>query len=187
MLDDLAADLPQWGRVRLKPTLQLNRAEWRNLYRYFRDRELADWNGAAPLRLPEWLFRKVMIEEERSQERHGFGILDEHGHLIGSVELYDLRPLAPATARIATLGIMVGERSLWGQGYGRESIQATLQWAFCQRQPALRRVRLTTFSHNRRAQRAFAACGFREVGRSDRAEHTEVHMEITAEEWLERR
>lgn len=180
----LIPHLPQWGRVSLKPILELSRHEWQVMHRYFRDRELADWNGAAPIRLPEWLFRKVMIDEEHSCERHGFGILDETGRLIGSVELYDLRPLAPATPRMATLGIMIGERQLWGHGYGRESIQATLQWAFTQRVPTLRRVRLTTFSHNRRAQRAFAACGFQEVGRSEKADHTEVHMEVILEDWL---
>ena len=174
---------PTWGRVTLKPLLDMNGAEWRTLYSYFRDRELADWNGAQPIRLPEWLFRKVMQDEERGGERHGFGILNEDLRLIGSIELYDLRPSPPARATTATLGVMIGERPLWGAGYGREAVQATLEWAFAVRQPPLRRVRLTTFSHNRRAQRAFAAAGFREVGRIDKPDRTDVHMEITAEEW----
>ncbi len=174
---------PTWGRVMLKPLLDMNNAEWRTLYSYFRDRELADWNGAQPIRLPEWLFRKVMQDEERSGERHGFGIVNEDAHLIGSIELYDLRPSPPARPTTATLGVMIGERRLWGEGYGREAVQATLQWAFAVRDPVLRRIRLTTFSHNRRAQRAFAASGFREVGRSERSGRTDVHMEITSEDW----
>ncbi len=178
---------PIWGRVTLKSLLDMNNAEWRTLYSYFRDRELADWNGAQPIRLPEWLFRKVMQDEERSGERHGFGIMNETGHLIGSIELYDLRPSNPARPTTATLGVMIGERPLWGGGYGREAVQAALQWAFETRTPPLRRVRLTTFSHNRRAQRAFAASGFSEVGRSERAGRTDVHMEITQEEWLNAR
>lgn len=175
---------PTWGRVTLKPMLEMNNAEWRTLYSYFRDRELADWNGAQPIRLPEWLFRKVMQDEERSGERHGFGIMNEQLHLIGSVELYDLRPSPPARSTAATLGVMIGDRALWGEGYGREAVQATLQWAFETRQPnLLRRVRLTTFSHNRRAQRAFVASGFCEVGRTPHSERTDVHMEITLEQW----
>ncbi|AWN24674.1 kanamycin resistance protein [Deinococcus irradiatisoli] len=174
---------PNWERVTLKPLLDMNNAEWRTLYSYFRDRELADWNGAQPIRLPEWLFRKVMQDEERGGERHGFGIMDEQQRLIGSIELYDLRPSPPARPTTATLGVMIGERRLWGAGYGREAVQAVLHWAFTQREPPLRRVRLTTFSHNRRAQRSFTAVGFREVGRSEQPGRTDVHMEITAEEW----
>lgn len=172
-----------WGRVTLKPVPDFTPAEWSVLYRFFRDRELADWNDAKPIRLPEWLFRRVMLEEEQTGERAGFGVLSETGELIGSAELYDLRPPPPAMPTVATLGVMIGVRTLWGQGYGREAVSALLAWAFAGRQVPLRRVRLTTFAHNRRAQRAFAACGFREVGRTPQAGRTDVHMEMTREEW----
>jgi RimJ/RimL family protein N-acetyltransferase len=173
---------PHWGRVTLRPLLELSPGQWRTLHSYFRDRELADWNGADPVRMPEFLFRKVMSEEERTGERHGFGVLNAHGELIGSIELYDLRPPPPGQARFATLGVMIGERSLWGEGYGREAVRALLDWAFLLRTPPLDRIRLTTFSHNRRAQRAFIASGFREVGRSRVGERTDVHMEVTQED-----
>jgi RimJ/RimL family protein N-acetyltransferase len=174
---------PHAGRVSLKPLVQLDGSEWRKMHSYFRDRELADWNGAQPIRIPEFLFRRVMIDEERGGDRHGFGVLDEHGSLIGSIELYDLRPVPPATPKFATLGVMIGERKLWGLGYGREAVQALLGWAFGERQPPLERIRLTTFSHNRRAQRSFLASGFREVGRTDHTDRMDVHMEITREDW----
>ncbi len=174
---------PAHGRVTLKPLVQLDPSEWRTLHSYFRDRELADWNGAQPIRIPEFLFRRVMIDEERGGDRHGFGILGESGRLIGSIELYDLRPVPPAPARFATLGVMIGDRGLWGQGYGRGAVSALLDWAFGERQPPLERVRLTTFSHNRRAQRSFAASGFREVGRTAHDDRTDVHMEISRDDW----
>ena len=174
---------PQWGRVTLKPLVQLDASQWRRLYSYFRDRELADWNGAQPIRIPEFLFRRVMIDEERGGDRHGFGVLDQAGQLIGSIELYDLHPAPPAASRFATLGVMIGERQLWGQGYGRDAVRALLGWAFGVREPPISRIRLTTFSHNRRAQRSFAASGLREVGRSTHPDRTDVHMEITREDW----
>ncbi len=174
------------GRVQLKPLLSLSSAEWHVLHGFFRDRELADWNDAKPIRLPEWLFRRVMQDEERGGERAGFGILDEQGTLIGSAELYDLRPSPPLTPTTGTLGVMIGYPRLWGQGYGREAVNAVLRWTFAELEPPLNRVRLTTFGHNRRAQRAFAACGFREVGRTPRAGRTDVHMEITRGEWRAR-
>ncbi|KEF33203.1 kanamycin resistance protein [Deinococcus sp. RL] len=178
---------PRWGRVTLRPLPDLGPEEWATLYRFFRDRELADWNGAKPIRLPEWLFRRIMLEEEATGERAGFGVIDEAGRLIGSAELYDLHPPPPLPARIGTLGVMIGLRPLWGQGYGREAVRALLAWAFEGREIPLTRVRLTTFGHNRRAQRAFAACGFREVGRTQADDHTDVHMEITRGEWLDAR
>lgn len=172
-----------WGRVTLKPVSAFTPEEWRTLYRFFRDRELADWNDAKPIRLPEWLFRRVLLEEEGTGERAGFGVLSERGELIGSAELYDLRPPPPLAPSVGTLGVMIGVRALWGQGYGREAVMALLAWAFQQRDTPLSRVRLTTFGHNRRAQRAFLACGFREVGRTERPGRTDVHMEITRGEW----
>ena len=176
---------PARGRVTLKPTSQLGTEEWRRLHSYFRDPELADWNGAQPIRIPEFLFRRVMMDEERLGDRHGFAVLS-NGVLIGSIELYDLRPLPPAPARFATLGVMIGERGLWGQGYGREAVGALLEWAFTRRAPPLSQVRLTTFSHNLRAQRAFLASGFQEVGRTVQRDHTDVHMEVLGAEWLAR-
>lgn len=173
-----------WGRVTLKPMVGLTPAEWRRFYQFFRDRELADWNGARPIRLPEWLFQRIMLDEERSGERFGFGVYDETGVFIGSVELYDLRPTRPSTPREATLGVMIGDRALWGRGYGREAVRAVLRWAFEVHDPPLSGVRLRTFAHNVRAQRAFLAAGFREVGRDERRDRTDVLMRITREEWL---
>ena len=55
MLRDM--DLPSYGRVHLKPfTAGLLDKEWRAFYDYFRDPEIADWNGSRPLKMPLWLF-----------------------------------------------------------------------------------------------------------------------------------
>ncbi len=176
--------LSRWGRVALRPLTDLTPAQWRRFYHYFKDRELADWNGARPIRLPEWLFQRMMLDEERAGERFGFAVFDENERFIGSVELYELRPPAPAQPREATLGVMIGERELWGHGYGREAVRATLQWAFRLRSPPLLSVRLRTFSHNKRAQRSFAAAGFVEVGREEKRDRVDVLMRAVREEWL---
>lgn len=173
----------QIGRVTLKPVLDFTPGEWRKVYRFFRDRELADWNDAKPIRLPEWLFRRIMQDEEKASERAGFGVLNERGEVIGSAELYDFRPSPPLRATTATLGVMIGIPALWGQGYGREAVHALLEWGFHRHEPHLQRIRLTTFGHNHRAQRAFLACGFHEVGRTERTGRTDVHMEITRDRW----
>ncbi|RJF71138.1 N-acetyltransferase [Deinococcus cavernae] len=174
----------RFPRVTLKRVLDFSGAEWHTLYGFFRDRELADWNDAKPIRMPEWMFKRVMQDEEKSSERAGFGVLNECGELIGSAELYDFRPSPPLRATTATLGVMIGYPRLWNQGYGREAVHALLHWAFTVQEPPLQRVRLTTFGHNRRAQRAFAACGFQETGRLERPDRTDVHMEISRAAWL---
>lgn len=169
--------------VTLKPLLDFTPPEWRTLHGFFRNRELADWNDAKPIHLPEWLFRRIMQDEERGGERAGFGIMDEAGVLIGSAELYDLRPPPPLAATTGTLGIMIGYPELWGRGYGRSGVTALLRWAFETHDPPLARVRLTTFGHNRRAQRAFTACGFYETGRTERPRRVDVHMEVGRAQW----
>ncbi|WP_293173034.1 GNAT family N-acetyltransferase [Oceanithermus sp.] len=148
---------PRWGRVTLKPFHEgLTPREWRGFWESFRDPEIARWNGNRPLKMPLWLFKRIVMGEVRRGERIGFVILDEQGGWLGTLELYDLKE------REATLGIILGRKDRWGQGYGREAVRAVLGYAFGRM--GLERVKLRTFAHNERARRAFRAAGFREVG-----------------------
>ncbi|MCL6569231.1 MAG: GNAT family N-acetyltransferase, partial [Meiothermus silvanus] len=79
----------------------------------------------------------------------------------------------------------------WGQGYGTEAVRAVLEHAFTRL--GLNRVKLKTFRHNLRAQRAFQKAGFRTVavvpagmrlGFNFGPRLEDVLMEITREEWL---
>lgn len=149
---------PSAGRAKLRPLNELSGAEWARFHRYFRDREIAEWNGSQPIRMPLWLFKRVVLGEERSGERCGFGIFTENDEFIGSVELYDITPTRPRQAVEATLGIIIGEKDRWGHGYGTDAVRAVLQYAFGTL--GLERVRLSTFEHNTRARRAFEKAGF---------------------------
>lgn len=64
--------------------------------------------------------------------------------------------------RTAVLGIVIGEKELWGKGYGREAIRVLLRYAFFEL--GLNRVELETFAFNERAWRCYRAVGFKEVG-----------------------
>jgi len=66
-------------------------------------------------------------------------------------------------ARSATVGITIGEKELWGQGYGTEALGLLVAFLFDYLN--LRRVQLDTWSGNERAMRSFAKLGFREEGR----------------------
>ncbi|RDI96201.1 N-acetyltransferase [Meiothermus sp. QL-1] len=182
----LSSTWPRHGKVTLKPfTEPLSETEWRRFYECFRDPEIAEWNGSRPLRMPLWLFKRVVMGEVGRGDRLGFGILDEQGEWLGTVELYELTPSE------ATLGILIGAKDRWGQGYGTDALKAVLAYAFGHM--GLKRIKLRTYKHNLRAQRAFLKAGFRYVqkpaqspprlsfGLGPRLEF--VAMEITKEEW----
>ncbi|GEM47954.1 GNAT family N-acetyltransferase [Deinococcus cellulosilyticus] len=173
----------RYGRVELKRITELTVADWRLMHAFFRDRELADWNGARPVRLPLWLFKRILLEEEQAGDKWGFGIYTE-GRLIGSVELYHLQPAFPVQPTQGTLGIMIGDRTLLGHGYGREALMALAVYAFQQLQPPLDRIRLTTFLHNVRAQRCFARVGFQVKSHAQKGDSTSVNMELTRLDFL---
>jgi RimJ/RimL family protein N-acetyltransferase len=67
------------------------------------------------------------------------------------------------TAGDAWLGIGLGERSFWGQGYGSDALEVLLRYAF--RQLNLRRVSLTVFEYNPRAIHTYEKAGFQHEGR----------------------
>lgn len=170
----------RYGRVELRPLTELDHAAWKRLQSHFRDPEIAHLNGTPPNREPLWLLKRILKADARRDDRRTFGIFDEHGEYIGTIELYDIRYTS------ATLGIIIGERSHWSRGYGPEAIHAVLEHAF--RELGLERVRLNTFGDNDRAQTAFKKVGFRELRRVPATNgRTDVHMELTAAAWLAER
>ncbi|GAG49070.1 unnamed protein product, partial [marine sediment metagenome] len=63
----------------------------------------------------------------------------------------------------AELGITIGDRRYWGQGYGSDAVQALVRLVF--REKGLRRMLLHTLEWNVRAQRCFEKAGFVPRGR----------------------
>jgi RimJ/RimL family protein N-acetyltransferase len=84
---------------------------------------------------------------------------DAQGKFIGQCALFHFDD----TAHTCELGITIGDRAYWGQGYGREAIRLLLDYAFRLRN--MRKVWLTVNGDNERAYRAYRACGFVEEGR----------------------
>jgi len=169
---------PRHGRVTLRPLTDLDNVAWRRIQNHFRDPEIAHLNGTPPNRMPLWLLKRVLKADARRPDRATFGIFDEGDTYIGTIELYDVRGSS------ATLGIIIGERSHWGQGYGPEAIHALLAFAF--QELGLEHVRLNTFGDNVRAQAAFKKVGFREVSRSKvGGGRIDVHMELYRGAYLE--
>ena len=81
------------------------------------------------------------------------------GRHIGNISLRAAEP----EARHAVLGIMIGEKDCWSNGYGRDAIAALLRFAFGEMN--LHRVSLHAFAFNERAIACYTRCGFQIEGR----------------------
>ena len=168
---------PTFGRVQLRPLEELDSTAWRRVHAHFRDPEIAHLNGTPPSRMPLWLLKRVLKADMRRSDRVTFGVYDENREYIGTIELYDIRGTR------ATLGIIIGERTHWGRGYGPEAIAALLDHAF--NSMGLEVVKLSTFGDNPRAQAAFKKVGFREVRRVQGTNgRVDVQMELPRGTWL---
>ena len=78
---------------------------------------------------------------------------------IGMTGLHRARP----EDRAAELGIMIGDKSFWSSGYGTDTLQTLLRFAFDQMN--LHKVMLGVFEFNERAQACYRKCGFVDEGR----------------------
>jgi len=78
---------------------------------------------------------------------------------IGNVNLMEVNP----EDRKAGLGIMIGDKQYWANGYGTDAIVTLLRFGFGEMN--LNRVWLDTFDFNERAQACYRKCGFVEEGR----------------------
>ena len=99
------------------------------------------------------------------QESTSFAIyVRESMRPIGTAGLLSIHHLH----QTAELGIGIGERDCWGQGYGTEATRLVLDYAF--NVLALHNVMLRVFSYNERAIRAYRRVGFQEIGRRRQAQ-----------------
>ena len=176
MTDSSGASLKR-GEVELRPVKQMSVADWQRFHRYFRDREIAKLNGASPILLPLWLFKRVVLGEDKSGERIGYAIYVAQS-FVGSVEFYDLNE----PPRQAVLGILIGEKTLWGKGYGAVAVNLALGLMF--EGHKFERVTLQTLDHNARARGSFERVGFQLTGFADAGKQRFAHYQITRAQWL---
>ncbi len=145
--------------------------EWR------RDPELARFDAAAPLRSSFDDFLTTFQDELRmpSPFRRVFAVEDDDGHHIGNVMYYNIDERRGE----AELGITIGDKRYWNQGYGADIIRTFLRYLFTQAN--MRRIYLNTLDWNVRAQRSFHNAGFRQCGANRRGPHAFVTMEARRE------
>ena len=124
------------------------------------------------------------IREIQREKSHVFSIVDsETDQLVGRGLLFSVDPVN----RSAMLGIVIGEKTRWDQGYGQEAVKLLLDYGF--NLLNLNSVMLGTFSFNERAVRCYEKAGFRVIGRRREGrivagqKHDMILMDILAEEF----
>lgn len=85
-------------------------------------------------------------------------ILDKDGRHIGNIKL------GPINKRhqFAEMGIIVGEKDLWGKGYGTEAIELLSEYAF--KQLKLHKLTAGCYANNGGSIKIFKKAGFRVEG-----------------------
>ncbi len=127
-----------------------------NAYKWANDREVTRW-----LTSPRYpVSRKAEQQGIDDAPTNSFGdvrlaIETNDGKHIGGINLHRINP----EDRKASLGIMIGEKDQWSNGYGTDAIMTLLGFAFDEMN--LHRVLLHAFADNERAIGCYQRCGFR--------------------------
>lgn len=149
----------QGKQVRLRA---LEATDLERLYEWMNDRDVTRFLMARyPLSRSDeekWLAETVGKNGFAHDVR--LAIETENGTHIGVVGLHAIGP----EDRAAELGIMIGDKAFWSNGYGTDAMLTILRFAF--EQMNLHRVSLGVIEYNERGYACYRKCGFVEEGRS---------------------
>lgn len=141
--------------IRLWP---LERMDLQKNYQWANDSELARLAGST-------LIPKAFFEIEQwynhcmaDPEIQIFAIKLADGTYIGNIELRDL----DLRCGCAEIGIVIGESSYIGKGYGKDAIKTICHFAF--EDIRLHRLYVKVLASNPRALKTFEDCGFHQEG-----------------------
>ncbi len=153
----------------------------------------AEWDNDLEVTLPlgDEAYQLIPFEKEKEMMEgtlkgpaHVFDIMAlEKDVLIGRCLLCDVDHIN----RKALLGIVIGEKEYWSQGYGQDATRLLLDYDF--NLLNLNSIMLGTFSFNERAIHCYRKLGFKEIGRQRQAriiagrKFDVVLMDILAEEF----
>jgi RimJ/RimL family protein N-acetyltransferase len=152
--------------------------------RWFADLELTTYLGALgmsfmPEHEQEWYDRVVKDKDGKL-----FAIVvREGGRLIGTVGFHTV----DYRRGVTELGIAIGDKSAWGQGYGSEAVQLMCDYGFTFL--GLHTIYLWHVAFNQRGHHAYLKAGFKEAGRIrggevfDGQRYDRILMDITREDF----
>ncbi len=150
-------------------------------YAWRSDEELSALDATTPLKQPYVQFLRSYEENLQlpSPWSQRFAIDTLDGKHIGNCMCYDIN----LDYGEAEVGIMIGDRTCWDQGYGYHSMVGLIDYMFCG--TSLRRLYLHTLEWNLRAQRSFEKCGFTPVRATQRDGYKFIRMELSRERWFQ--
>ena len=147
------------------------------------DPELADLDATRPINLTIREYGRYQKDELQFPSpwsvRLAIDTLHDDRH-IGNCMYYDIN----FDKGHAELGIMIGERSYWGKGYGEDAVRTLLRHMFTD--TPMKMVYLHTLTRNLRAQRCFTKSGFSMIDEVRRDGYHFVRMEVQRQDWFAR-
>ena len=113
-----------------------------------------------PFPMTLWEEKEWVKSQKSSQDgSYNFAIEDiETKKYIGGCGIQEVNWLS----RVATVGIMIGDKEYWGKGYGTDAMKVLMNFIF--NNMNIRKIRLSTFSFNMRARKSYEKCGFEVEG-----------------------
>ncbi|MFQ5860416.1 MAG: GNAT family N-acetyltransferase [Dehalococcoidia bacterium] len=150
-------------------------------YRWRSDPELARLDATMPLRMSFSEFSQAYRNELRYPtpwaRRYAIDTVD--GVHIGNCMCYDIDTIR----REGEVGIMIGDKRYWSQGYGYKAMVLLVDQLFATL--SLERLYLHTLEWNTRARRCFEKAGFQQVDLVRRNGHSFAYMELWHRRWRE--
>ena len=151
-----------------------------NDYRWRSDPELARLDAAIPLTMSFERYLKLFEDQMKypTPGSHHYSIDTLDDRFIGNCMYYDMDTVNLE----AELGIVIGDRDYWSDGYGYDAVTTLLDHMFNARN--LKRVYLHTLEWNGRAQKSFSKCGFNAVRPVRRMAHEFILMDVLRDDWF---
>jgi ribosomal-protein-alanine N-acetyltransferase len=170
-------------KTRLRPALWgFSEDELRRRYRWSQDDVLQYWSGSIPGGRSLAQFRESVSQRDWPSDgkRVSYAILTHENALVGMISCYNI----DHRQKTGELGVYLGEKDYWGQGYGTDALIVFLQHLFGDLQ--FDSVYLHTYESNIRAQRSYVNAGFELSDKRRRYSprlgyHEEVRMTISKE------
>ena len=155
----------------------------RNDFAWQSDPELARLDAAPVMKVsfPVYLLDYTTAVHRPGPNRHPLAIEDLDGKHIGNCTCYNI----DEDKGEAQLGIMIGDRDYWDNGYGTDTVNTLVKHVFSITE--IKRIYLKTLKWNLRAQKCFLNCGFVPCGNLNRNGNNFVVMELKREDWEARR
>ncbi len=154
-------------------------------YTWRSDPELARLDAAIPLTMSFERYLKLFEDQLKypTPGSHHYSIDAivsgaDDSKFIGNCMYYDLDTVNME----AELGIVIGDRDYWSDGYGYDAVTTLLEHLFDTRN--LKRVYLHTLEWNMRAQRSFTKSGFQPLKPVRRMAHDFILMEVLRDDWF---